>query len=54
MALFEWMLLAANVAGGTMIGKIVFQSFVVAPSEFRSPDEHGARGFLRDTSETRY
>lgn len=48
MSLNEWMLLAVNLAAGTMIGKIVFQSFVVAPTVFGSLDEPSARLFLRD------
>ncbi len=48
MSMYEWLLLAVNLAAGTMIGKIVFQSFVVAPTVFGSLDEASARRFLRD------
>ncbi len=48
MSLYEVMLLAVNLAAGTFVGKIVFQSFVVAPTVFGSLDEPSARRFLRD------
>ena len=36
-----------NVAAAAWVGAIVFQSFVVAPTTFKSLDESQARGFLR-------